>query len=69
LIFGAFTRQQAPLVVGTVVTVLTALHALTLVGLSWLMLIPVGLLLMLFGATNESRRRTQERFRAVTRMR
>ncbi|MEH1125987.1 SCO7613 C-terminal domain-containing membrane protein, partial [Micromonospora sp. CPCC 206061] len=69
LIFGAFTRQQAPLVVGTVVTVITALHALTLVGLSWLMLIPVGLLLMLFGATNESRRRTQERFRAVTRMR
>ncbi|MEJ3741920.1 zinc ribbon domain-containing protein [Actinomycetes bacterium KLBMP 9797] len=69
LTFGARTRQQAPLVVGSVVTVLTALHALTAAGLSWVILIPVGALLMLFGATSESRRRTQERFRAVTRMR
>jgi hypothetical protein len=51
------------------VTVIAALHALTLVGLSWLILIPVGALLVLFGATNESRRRTQERWRAMTKMR
>ncbi|GFJ80707.1 hypothetical protein Phou_048870 [Phytohabitans houttuyneae] len=69
VIFGARTRQQAPLVIGTVVTVIAALHALTLVGLSWLILIPIGALLIFFGATNESRRRTQERWRAVTRMR
>ncbi|MFC0527976.1 SCO7613 C-terminal domain-containing membrane protein [Phytohabitans kaempferiae] len=69
VIFGARTRQQAPLVIGTVVTVISALHALTLVGLSWLILIPIGALLIFFGATNESRRRTQERWRAVTRMR
>jgi len=69
VIFGARTRQQAPLVIGTAVTVIAALHALTLVGLSWLILIPIGALLIFFGATNESRRRTQERWRAVTRMR
>jgi hypothetical protein len=69
VVFGARTRQQAPLVIGTTVTVIAALHALTLVGLSWLILIPIGALLIFFGATNESRRRTQERWRAVTRMR
>jgi len=69
VIFGARSRQQAPLVIGTVVTVIAALHALTLVGLSWLILIPIGALLIFFGATNESRRRTQERWRAMTRMR
>jgi hypothetical protein len=69
VIYGARTRQQAPLVIGTAVTVIAALHALTLVGLSWLILIPIGALLIFFGATNESRRRTQERWRAVTRMR
>jgi hypothetical protein len=68
LIFGSMRRQQAPLVIGAAVTAIAALHALTLVG-PWLVLIPVGVVLLLLGASNENRRRTQERFRAVREMR
>jgi hypothetical protein len=70
LIVGSATRQQAPVVVGAAATVIAALHfAVTLVG-PWLVLVPVGVILLFVGATNESRRRTQERLRgALVRMR
>jgi hypothetical protein len=65
LIVGSVTRQQAPVVVGAAATVVAALHfAMTLVG-PWLVLVPVGVILLFVGATSESRRRTQERFRGA----
>ncbi|MEV6633841.1 hypothetical protein AB0M54_24130 [Actinoplanes sp. NPDC051470] len=73
LIVGAQFKQQAPVVVGGAVTVIAAVHfATTLVGAwgPWLILVPLGAVLLVLGATNESRRRTQERVRgALTRMR
>jgi hypothetical protein len=66
LIFGSMRRQQAPVVVGAVVTALAALHALATVG-PWLVLIPVGVVLLVLGASNERRRRTQERLRGALR--
>ncbi|MEQ4301229.1 zinc ribbon domain-containing protein [Plantactinospora sp. B6F1] len=68
LIWGSNRRQQAPVIIGAVVTALAALRALFDFG-PWLVLIPVGLLLLAFGANNENRRRTQERLRAVRGMR
>lgn len=68
LIFGSMRQQQAPVVIGGVVTAATALHALTLVG-PWLLLIPVGLMLLLLGASRERRRRAQEGLRALREMR
>jgi hypothetical protein len=70
LIVGSRTRQQAPVVVGAAATVIAAAHfAVTLVG-PWLVLVPVGVILLVIGATNENRRRTQERLRgALVRMR
>ncbi|MGX7676207.1 SCO7613 C-terminal domain-containing membrane protein [Plantactinospora sp. DSM 117369] len=68
LIWGSNRRQQAPVIIGAIVTALAALRALFSFG-PWLVLIPVGLLLLAFGASNENRRRTQERFRAVRGMR
>ncbi|MDG4789720.1 permease [Micromonospora sp. WMMD1102] len=68
LIWGSYRRQQAPVIIGAVVTALAALRALFSFG-PWLVLIPVGLLLLAFGAGNENRRRTQERLRAVRGMR
>lgn len=68
LIFGANRRQQAPVIVGAVVTAVAALRVLFAFG-PWLVLIPVGLLLLAFGASNENRRRTQERLRSVRGMR
>ncbi|MFB9237276.1 SCO7613 C-terminal domain-containing membrane protein, partial [Plantactinospora siamensis] len=56
----------APVVVGAVVTALAALHALTVYG-PWLVLIPVGIVLLVLGAGNERRRRTQERLRGALR--
>jgi hypothetical protein len=45
--------------------VVAALHfAMTLVG-PWLVLVPVGVILLFIGATSESRRRAQERFRGA----
>jgi hypothetical protein len=65
LIVGSITRQQAPVVVGAAATVIAALtFAATLVG-PWLVLVPVGVILLFIGATSESRRRTQERFRGA----
>jgi hypothetical protein len=70
LLVGSRTQQQAPVVVGAAVTTITALHfSVTLVG-PWLALVPLAVLLLFLGATNENRRRTQERLRgALVRMR
>jgi hypothetical protein len=70
LIIGSRLQQQAPVVVGAVATAIAAIHfATTLVG-PWLVLVPVGVVLLFLGATNENRRRTQERLRgALVRMR
>ncbi|PWK40868.1 SCO7613 C-terminal domain-containing membrane protein [Actinoplanes xinjiangensis] len=64
LIIGSRSRQQAPVVVGTVATVVAALAFAFTVGGPWLMLIPVGVVLLFLGASSENRRRTQE-FREV----
>jgi hypothetical protein len=69
LILGSTRRQQAPVIVGSVVTTISALHYAATLGGPWLMLVPVGLTLLILGATNENRRRTQERLRAVRTMR
>lgn len=66
LLVGAMGQQQAPVVVGTVVSAITALHALTFFG-PWLVLIPVGLVLLALGASSEWRRQTQERVRGALR--
>ncbi|MDG4828674.1 permease [Solwaraspora sp. WMMD1047] len=68
LIVGSNWQQQAPVIIGSVVTVIATLTLLTAFG-PWLVLIPVGLVLLLLGASNESRRRTQEWNRAVRSMR
>jgi len=70
LIVGSRLQQQAPVVVGAVATTIAAIHfAVTLVG-PWLVLVPLGVVLLFLGATNENRRRTQERLRgALVRMR
>jgi hypothetical protein len=70
LIVGSRLQQQAPVVVGASATAIAAIHfATTLVG-PWLVLVPVGVILLFLGATNENRRRTQERLRgALVRMR
>ncbi|MFV2019829.1 SCO7613 C-terminal domain-containing membrane protein [Micromonospora sp. LOL_023] len=66
LLLGAMSQQRAPVVVGTVVSAVTALHALTFFG-PWLVLIPVGLVLLALGASSEWRRQTQERVRGALR--
>jgi hypothetical protein len=70
LIVGSRNRQQAPVVVGAVATTVAAIHfATSLVG-PWLVLVPVGVILLFIGATNENRRRTREGLRdALVRMR
>ncbi len=70
LVVGSRMQQQAPVVVGATTTAITALHfSVTLVG-PWLVLVPLAVLLLYLGATNENRRRTQERLRgALIRMR
>lgn len=70
LIIGSRMQQQAPVVIGAVATAVATLHfATTLVG-PWLVLVPVGMVLLFLGATNENRRRTQERLKgALVRMR
>jgi hypothetical protein len=64
LIFGSVRQQQAPVVIGGVVTTIAALHALAVYG-PWLLFIPAGLVLLLVGASRERRRRTQERVRGA----
>ncbi|MEH1016327.1 permease [Micromonospora sp. CPCC 206060] len=66
LIFGSVSRQQAPVIIGATVTAIAALHALFSLG-QWLVLIPVGLVLLVLGAGNERRRRTQERLQTALR--
>ncbi|HWG98472.1 MAG TPA: permease, partial [Pilimelia sp.] len=69
LVAGSARRQQAPVMVGAVVTAIAALHALTVIS-SWLVLVPVGLVLLLLGASNEKRRHELQRLRgALGRMR
>ncbi|UQU63954.1 hypothetical protein COUCH_34085 [Couchioplanes caeruleus] len=70
LIIGSRLQQQAPVVIGATATAVATIHfATTLVG-PWLVLVPVGVVLLFLGATNESRRRTQERLRgALVRLR
>ncbi|MCX4474290.1 permease [Micromonospora sp. NBC_01655] len=66
LIFGTTSQQQAPVIVGAAVTAITAVHALFSLG-PWLVLIPVGLVLLVLGASNERRRRAQERLQTALR--
>ncbi|MGW5666692.1 SCO7613 C-terminal domain-containing membrane protein, partial [Micromonospora sp. NPDC003776] len=66
LIFGSMTRQQAPVIVGATVTAVAAIHALFALG-PWLVLIPVGFILLVLGASNERRRRAQERLQTALR--
>ncbi|MGC4894809.1 SCO7613 C-terminal domain-containing membrane protein [Micromonospora sp. DT31] len=66
LIFGSSSRQQAPVIVGATVTAIAAVHALFSLG-PWLVLIPVGIVLLVLGASNERRRRAQERLQTALR--
>ncbi|MFF3856347.1 SCO7613 C-terminal domain-containing membrane protein [Micromonospora sp. NPDC002575] len=66
LIFGTTSQQQAPVVVGATVTAIAAVHALFSLG-PWLVLIPVGLVLLVLGASNERRRRAQDRLQTALR--
>ncbi|SCL19506.1 Uncharacterized membrane protein [Micromonospora rhizosphaerae] len=66
LIFGSTSRQQAPVIVGATVTAIAAVHALVSLG-PWLVLIPFGFLLLVLGASNERRRRAQERLQTALR--
>ncbi|MGK5675271.1 SCO7613 C-terminal domain-containing membrane protein, partial [Micromonospora sp. URMC 106] len=66
LIFGSMSQQQAPVIVGAGVTAVAAVHALFSFG-PWLALIPVGILLLVLGASNERRRRAQERLQTALR--
>ncbi|MFJ6195257.1 SCO7613 C-terminal domain-containing membrane protein [Micromonospora sp. NPDC092111] len=66
LVFGSASRQQAPVIVGAAVTAVAAVHALFSLG-PWLVLIPVGLVLLVLGASNERRRRAQERLQTALR--
>ncbi|MEV0426661.1 permease [Micromonospora sp. NPDC050495] len=66
LIFGSMTRQQAPVIVGASVTAIAAVHALISLG-PWVVLIPVGIVLLVLGASNERRRRAQERLQTALR--
>ncbi|GGK14951.1 hypothetical protein GCM10010124_04440 [Pilimelia terevasa] len=66
LILGSVRQKKAPVVVGAVVTTVAALHALVQIG-PWLVLLPVGVLLLWFGAANEKRRRDIRRLRGAVR--
>ncbi|QSB13919.1 permease [Natronosporangium hydrolyticum] len=69
LLLGSRLRQRAPLIIGSAVTAIAALHLLSLAG-PWLILIPIGLLLLFLGANREKRQRDLERLRgAYSRMR
>jgi len=69
LIVGSRARQRAPVVVGSVVTAVAALHELVTVSV-WLIFIPIGVLLVVLGANYEKRRRDFLRLRgALGRMR
>ncbi|MDP9799417.1 hypothetical protein J2S43_007929 [Catenuloplanes nepalensis] len=57
LVVGSRYQQQAPLVIGAVVTTIATLHFVITLVSAWLVLVPIGLLLLVLGATNENRRR------------
>jgi hypothetical protein len=72
LLLGSRLGQRAPLIIGSVVTALAALHLLSLAGPwgLWLLLIPIGVLLLVLGANREKRQRDLQRLRgAYSRMR
>ncbi|MFC3989240.1 SCO7613 C-terminal domain-containing membrane protein, partial [Actinoplanes siamensis] len=69
LIIGSRTQQQAPVVIGTIATVIAALTFVFSLAGPWVMLVPVGVVLIFLGATSESRRRTQELRARVSQMR
>ncbi|MBB5870325.1 hypothetical protein F4553_003704 [Allocatelliglobosispora scoriae] len=64
LIYGSVRRQQAPLAIGSVVTAIAALHALSLVS-PWLILVPLGITLVILGASSERRRQLSEGYRTL----
>jgi hypothetical protein len=69
LIIGSRSQQQAPVVIGSIATVFAALwFGFNLVG-PWLVLVPVGVILLFLGATSENRRRTQELRSVLSKMR
>jgi hypothetical protein len=69
LIFGSMRQQQAPVIVGAVVTGISAIHfTITQVG-PYYVVLPIGVILLILGASNENRRRVQERLRSMRGMR
>jgi uncharacterized membrane protein len=69
LIAGSVRRQRAPVIVGSAVTTIAALHELFELR-DWLIFIPIGVLLLVLGGSYEKRRRDLQRLRgALTRMR
>ncbi|GIF60631.1 SCO7613 C-terminal domain-containing membrane protein [Asanoa iriomotensis] len=69
LIFGSMLKQQAPFIVGAVVTAVSAIHfTVTRVG-PYYVVLPIGVILLILGASNENRRRAQERIRSLRGMR
>jgi hypothetical protein len=69
LIYGSMRREQAPLTVGAIVTAISAIYfTVTLVG-PYLVVFPVGIVLLILGASSENRRRAQQRFRTLRGMR
>lgn len=65
LVIGSRYQQQAPVAVGAAVTVIAALHALTLVGTTWLGVLVGGIVLIVLGANSERRRRATDRYRQL----
>ncbi|WP_244871856.1 SCO7613 C-terminal domain-containing membrane protein [Catellatospora sp. TT07R-123] len=62
LIIGSQRQQQAPVAIGAAVTVIASLHALTLVGNTWLGVLIGGIVLIVLGASNERRRQATDRY-------
>ncbi|WP_020520203.1 SCO7613 C-terminal domain-containing membrane protein [Catelliglobosispora koreensis] len=62
LIWGSKRQQRAPVTIGAIVTTITAFHALTLVGTTWLAVGIAGVVLVILGASSERRRRAMDRY-------
>lgn len=65
LVVGSRYGQQAPVAVGAAVTIIAALHALTLVGTTWLGVLVGGIVLIVLGANSERRRRATDRYKQL----
>ncbi|GAA2379252.1 hypothetical protein Cme02nite_17720 [Catellatospora methionotrophica] len=65
LVVGSRYGQQAPVAIGTAVTVIAALHALTLVGTTWLGVLVGGIVLIVLGANSERRRQAADRYKQL----